>query len=114
MQELFIAAIPSAITGFCFWYLERRIAQREDEDKEDRKLRQQEMDEREQRREEFEFYVLQSVNASVALSEATAKALQRIPEAHCNGDMTEALEYASKVKHKQKEFLFRQGIKTVI
>ena len=114
MNELFIAAIPSAITGFCFWYLERKIVQREEADAEDRKRRQKERDEREQRREQFEFHVLQSVNASVALSEATAKAMQRIPDARCNGDMHEALEYATKVKREQRDFMTRQGIKQVI
>lgn len=119
MQDMMVAivaaaGIPSAVVGFAFWILERKIAQREAEDKEERKKRQAEADERENRREEFEFCVLQSVNAAVALSEATARAVQRIPDAHCNGDMTEALEYASKVKREQKNFLFRQGIKNVM
>ena len=114
MHELFIAAIPSAITGFCFWFLERKIAEREEEEKEERKRRQREMDEREERREQFEFHVLQSVNASIVLSEATAKAVQRIPEAKCNGDMSDALEYATRMKQEQREFLFKQGLKNVI
>ena len=114
MHELFIAAIPSAITAFCFWYIERRIVKREEDEKEERKQRQAEIDAREERREQFEFHVLQSVNASVALSEATAKALQRIPEAKCNGDMADALEYATRMKQEQREFLFKQGLKNVI
>lgn len=48
--------------------------------------------------------------ASIALGEATAKAVQRIPDAHCNGDMSKALEYATQVKHEQKEFFAEQGI----
>ncbi len=36
--------------------------------------------------------------------------MQRIPDAHCNGDMKDALKYATDVKHKQKEFLAKQGV----
>ena len=39
--------------------------------------------------------------AALALGESTARAAQRIPDAHCNGDMHAALEYAQKVKHEQ-------------
>ena len=46
--------------------------------------------------------------------EATAKAVQRIPDAHCNGDMHAALDYASKVKHAQREVVSRCGIKSIV
>ena len=36
--------------------------------------------------------------AAMALGEATAKAVQRIPDSHCNGDMHEALEYAGNLE----------------
>lgn len=56
---------------------------------------------------------LEGVNAAIALGEATARAVQRIPDAHCNGDMHAALDYAAKVKHEQKDFLTRQGIESI-
>ena len=49
-----------------------------------------------------------------ALAEATAVAVQRIPDAHCNGDMHAALEYATSVKHKQKDFLTKQGVDALL
>lgn len=52
--------------------------------------------------------------AAIALGEATAKAMQRIPDAHCNGDMHAALGYAAEVKHKQKEFLAERGIHSIL
>lgn len=52
--------------------------------------------------------------AAVALAEATARAVQRIPDAHCNGDMHAALDYAAGVKHKQKEFLAKQGVHAIL
>ena len=58
----------------------------------------------------FTRYAVQSTSAAIALAEATARAVQRIPDAHCNGDMHEALEYAQKIKHEQKDFLAEQGI----
>ena len=43
-----------------------------------------------------------------------ARAVQRIPDAHCNGDMHAALDYAAKIKHAQKDFLTSQGIHAII
>ena len=97
---LIAAGIPSAIVGLCFWILEKRIEKRE-----------QERREREVAREKSELYLIKSVGAAIALGEATARAVQRIPDAHCNGDMHAALEYATKVKHEQKDFLSEQAMK---
>ena len=55
-----------------------------------------------------------SSTASLALGEATARAVQRIPDAHCNGDMHAALDYAQKVKHEQKDFLNEQALKQIV
>ena len=60
-------------------------------------------------RKQNEIIVLKGVNAAIALGEATARAVQRIPDAHCNGDMHQALEYAEKIKHEQKDFFDRTG-----
>lgn len=97
----FVAAmgIPSAIMGLIVWKLERRISKRE-----------KSIEEREVAQEDLFLLLVQSTGAAIALGEATAKAVQRIPDAHCNGDMHEALEYATSIKHKQKDFLARQGV----
>jgi hypothetical protein len=96
---LALMALPSAITGFCFWLLERQI-----------KKRDKKQSEREEARKENELLLIKSTGAAIALGEATAMAMQRIPDAHCNGDMHAALEYAKQVKHEQKDFLAKQGI----
>lgn len=97
----FVAAmgIPSAITAFCFWLLQRRITKRESA-----------QDEREKAREKNETLIIKGVGAAIALGEATAEAVQRIPDAHCNGDMHAALEYARKVKHEHKEFMTERSV----
>lgn len=71
-------------------------------------------DDQERAREKLLISLVESTGAAIALGEATARAVQRIPEAHCNGDMTAALEYASKVKHRQKEFLAEQGVHAMV
>ena len=107
------ASIPSAITGFCFWMLERRIQRRDEKEKEERKERQKEAAKREKNREKYEIYLLKTVNASIALGEATAKAVQNIPDANCNGEMHAALDYATRIKHEQKDFLTSQAIEAL-
>ena len=123
-ELLALMGIPSAITGFCFWLVEHRIQRREKErdklEEERRKAAEKEAQERHKRaeareraREELELILVQSTGASIALSEATARAVQRIPDAHCNGDMHAALEYATRAKHAQKDFLTKQGIQAI-
>lgn len=99
---LTLLGIPTAITAFCSWLLQRRITKREAQ-----------QDKREAAREKNEVLLIKSVGAAIALGEATAEAVQRIPDAHCNGDMHAALEYARKVKHEQKDFLTEQGVQSL-
>lgn len=91
-----LLGIPTAITAFCSWMLQRRIAKREDA-----------QDVRERAREKNEVLIIRSTGAAIALGEATAEALKN---GHCNGEMEAALEYARKVKLEQKDFLTEQGI----
>ncbi|MEH2960058.1 serine/threonine protein kinase [Candidatus Merdisoma sp. JLR.KK006] len=95
-------SIPSGITGFCFWLLERRMEKRE-----------KERVKKEAVREKQEFLIVKSIGAAISLGEATAEAVARIPDSHCNGDMHKALEYAREVKHEQKDFLTQQGIEAI-
>lgn len=106
-------SIPSAITGFCFWLIQRKINKRDEIDKAERVKRQKFLDEREATREKNELYIIKSVSAAIALGEATARAVQRIPDAHCNGDMHAALDYAQTIKHEQKDFLHEQAMKNL-
>ena len=107
------ASIPSALTGFCFWLIEQRIQKRAKKREDEENERREAEEKRERLREQQELLLVQGVGAAIALGEATAKAVQRIPDAHCNGDMHAALDYAAKVKHAQKDFLTRQGIEAL-
>ena len=106
--------IPSALTGFLVWNFERKIAKREAKREKEQEERHKKEAEREKAREELQILTIQGVSAAIALGEATAKAVQRIPDAHCNGDMHDALNYVVKIKHKQKDFLTRMGIASVV
>ncbi len=123
-QLVVFMGVPSAVTGFCFWLLQRRITKRDAErakqeeerrqrEKNEADARRKALEEREQAHEDLELLIVQSTSAAIALAEATARAVQRIPDAHCNGDMHAALDYAATVKHAQKEFLQKQGIAAI-
>lgn len=111
---LLALGIPSALTAFFFWVIEYRIQKREKKREKEREKQEAERLLREKNREELLIGIIKSTNASLALSEATAKAVQKIPDAHCNGDMHAALDYAAKIKHEQKEFLTRKGIEAIL
>lgn len=110
-MELWIAAgVPSAIVAFCFWMLERRIQERAEAEKSERARRQEEQDIKEENREKLQYMMLKALDGSLCLSEATAKAVQRIPDAKSNGDMHKALDYELDAKHDLENFLKRQGV----
>ena len=94
--------VPTAITGLLFRRMEKKLEKRE-----------KQREEKERNREQLDLMMLQSTAAAIALGEATAKAVQRIPDARCNGDMHAALEYATEIKHKQKDFLTSLGVRSL-
>ena len=100
---LCIMGIPTAATGLFVWLLQRWISKKE-----------KKREELEGKREKLQLQLVRSVNASIALSEATAKAVQRLPDAHCNGDMHDALDFAERIKREQREFLTEQGIHALV
>ena len=65
---------------------------------------------REKRVENFLLAILSSQRSTNALATATAKAVQRIPDAKCNGDMKAALEEATKCQAQENELLMQLGV----
>ena len=100
------AGVPSAIFGVFIWYFKRYIEKRD-------KVREAEIEEREKNTERLMMLIMQDCHATYILSEATAKAVQRIPDAKCNGDMTSALDKAESIQKKETEFLTDLGIKHI-
>lgn len=103
MQDLFVlAGVPTTLTGFLFWLLKRHI------DKTEKKRA-----ERESNTEQLMLLIMQTSRATNVLAEATARAVQRIPDAKCNGDMKAALKRAAEIQKEEKDFLMNQGIKHI-
>lgn len=100
MDQLWILlaafGVPSAVTGILIRRLEKKL------------------DKKEEARKKHEYLIIKSINATMALGEATAEAVQRIPDAHCNGEMNAALSYAKDVKHEQKDFLNEQAVQAIM
>ena len=123
-EILSFCGIPVAITGFFVWLIEHRIQKREKEkeaqkaiekrQEEERKAEEKrEAEEKEKYREDLLLMNLQSIRSVIVLSTATAKAVQRIPDAKCNGDMTNALKHVAEVQEDQKDFLLKLGIHSI-
>lgn len=95
-------ALVSAVFGIFTWIIKRSLEKRDVAS-----------DERIKNIEALMHIIIQDGRANNVLAVATAKAVQRIPDAHCNGDMTAALAEASKIQKEQKQFLMDQGIKHI-
>lgn len=103
VEAIIVAAgIPSAVMGFLVWWLKRYI------DKQEKKR-----EAREKNTEEFMLFIMKNSRATNILAEATAKAVQRIPDAKCNGDMVAALEEAAKIQKLEKDFMFDQAVQRI-
>lgn len=100
---LILFGVPSAITGLALWYFQKMIDKRE-------KARE----EHEQNLEQLMLYLIQQNKATNILATATARAVQRIPDAHCNGDMSSALDAANKIQQEENNFLLSVGVKSII
>ena len=94
--------IPSAITGLAVWWLKKQMDKRDARN-----------DEKEKNTERMILLIAQNSRATYTVAEATAKAVQRIPDAKCNGDMTAALQQAKKFQMEEQQFLIDQGVKRI-
>lgn len=102
MEFLIAMGVPSALTGLLIWWLKKHI------DKLEARREQREVN-----TEKFMLLIMKNSRATNVLAEATARAVQRIPDAHCNGDMTRALAEAERIQKEEKEFMFNQGIEHI-
>lgn len=98
---LTLLGIPTAITSLGLWLLQRRISKREAV-----------QDAREAAREQNEVLLIQNTRAALALAEATAVAVQRIPDAIATGTCTPPLNTPAK-SNMPKGFLTEQGVKAI-
>ena len=106
-----IAAIAAVTVGLINAFSQKKTKQELSEEFQ-RELK--EAENKEKARQRYEVYMIKGIMASNSLSEATARAVQRIPDSHCNGDMEAALEEEEKVKKEIQLFLAKQGVNNII
>lgn len=102
LAVILAAGIPSAVVGFLITRLNKKLDKKETEKEEKEKVRN-----------ENQVYLIELTMATLSLAEATAEAMQRIPDAHCNGDMHEALAFATTTKQKYRKFEREQMVKAI-
>lgn len=100
------AGIPSALFA---WFLSR-LTKKLDKRDQAREEAQKAKDEAQLKN---DVMLIELVMASITLGEATAEAVQRIPDAHCNGDMHAALDFAKEAKQKYRQFEHEQTAKSL-
>lgn len=101
-QLILTMGIPTAITGLLVWFFKRYL------DKRDAAKEKHEKD-----IEQAMLMIMNTGKATYVLAKATATAVQRIPDAKCNGDMTTALEEASEIQKEEQKFLMKRGIEHI-
>lgn len=95
-------ALIGAVVGFFFKRLERKLDDAEDSRKEMAELRIK-----------HEVMLIDVSMTSLSLAEATAEAVQRIPDANCNGEMKDALSKAKGIQEKYRNFQREQTVKAL-
>ena len=102
--EIFtLFAIPSSITGLFVWWVKKKLDQQEE-----RQL------EREKNQEKLMVMMMNSTKANSIGIQAVARAVQRIPDAHANGDIDSAIEEMDKLQKEENNFLTEQGVKRIL
>ena len=101
-ELLLLFGIPSAITGLGIWWFKRRVEASEKKNQE-----------QQENIESLIMMIVQSSKANQIGIQAIARAVQRIPDAQCNGDMTAALAEMERIQAQEKQFLINKGIKYI-
>lgn len=101
-ELILLFGIPSTITGLGVWWFKRRVEQSEKKNQE-----------QQENIEALIMMIVQSSKANQIGIQAIARAVQRIPDAQCNGDMTAALAEMEKIQQQEKQFLINKGIKYI-
>ena len=103
LQDLLVYLFSAGtLGGLLIWLFQRRMA-KVDEMRE----------EKEEAREGMLRMMMRDAHATYILSVATARAVQRIPDAKCNGDMTKALQEAEVIQREETDFLLNYGIEHI-
>ena len=103
IEILILFAIPSSITGLFVWWMKKKLDQQEE-----RQL------EREKNQQKLMVMMMNSTKANSIGIQAVARAVQRIPDAHANGDIDSAIEAMNQLQKEEDNFLTEQGVKHIL
>lgn len=113
MMPYIVAFITAVIPTMAVYYMQRKIRLRDEVSARKTEEARAERREADKKRTDCDVMLVQAVNASIALGEATAHAIKKSGQFQVNGEMDEALKYAQEVKHKQRDFYQRQGVEYI-
>ena len=102
--------VPAAITGLIVWLFQRHLTKRDKAQEAKEGDREKRAEEQKKNREHLDIIMVEAVRAALVLCEATARAVQRIPDANCNGDMHQALDCATSAEKTLNTFLESMGV----
>lgn len=108
-----IAAVPSSILGLVFGLIQYKLQKHLDKAEKANEAARQSTREAEARREKCQLLLLDSVNASIKLSEAIAEGCKKSGLSGFNGNVEEAMQYAKDVKYAQDRFYRDEGVKAI-
>ena len=94
--------VPSAIVGVMVHRVEKKLDKQE-------KIREQ----KENARQNHEVIMIELTVSALSLAQSTAEAVQRIPDAGCNGEMQVSLNKAKESLEKYREFERTQTIRAI-
>lgn len=104
---IFIAAgIPSALCGIAMGLVQHSLVKRLDK-------ASKAHTEAEERREKGQIMLIDSVNASIKLSETIAEGCKKSGLSGFNGNVEEAMQYAEDIRHEQDKYYRDMGIRQV-
>lgn len=99
--NLLCALIPSIVSGIGLYAISHSMSNHQE------KLKKQEADHI-----KSEDHILNTLIATAEGTEAIARAIQRIPDAHCNGDMKAAIEKVESSLSEQRAFLREKAVES--
>lgn len=106
------AGVPSAVLSLGLWLIEQKLNRQHKESEEKRDEARQASEDAERRRERGQILLIDSVNASIKLSETIADGCKKSGLTGFNGNVEEAKKYAEAVRNEQNNYYRDIGIKS--
>lgn len=111
LKIFLFSSIPSAVMALGIWLIQRMITRQTQKQLDIASKLEKKREELEACREEHMMILVDTVNASLSLGEATAIAIR---DKQANGEVKDALAESKRVRHQQEEFYRKHGIQKMV